>query len=356
MKKPFKIRPYRSKSGLPPGTLIHTGEKKTDKAKISVIDYTAESLFQQTVENIESSKQYIDSENISWINIDGLHEVDMLRSAGQIFGLHPLVLEDILSTNQRPKLEVYGDYIYIVCRMLLYDEQKMLLTNEQFSMVLGKNYVLTFQEKPGDVLNPVRHRLENESGRLRNNGSDYLAYAILDAIVDHYFVILEQVGEFIINIEKDLMNDPGEEIIDEIHDMKREMISLRSAIWPLRDVISQLNRGEFKFFTDKTLIFLRDLYDHTIQVVDTVESYRDMLSGLMDLYLSTLSNRMNEVMKVLTIIATIFIPLTFIAGVYGMNFEYMPELELPWAYPAVWVIMITMVIIMLIYFRKKKWL
>ncbi|MBD3274755.1 MAG: magnesium/cobalt transporter CorA, partial [Candidatus Marinimicrobia bacterium] len=202
----------------------------------------------------------------------------------------------------------------------------------------------------------VRKRMENEKSRLRNSGTDYLAYALIDAIVDHYFIVLDELGERIIGIEESLMNDPGEEILEEIHGLKREMISLRGAIWPMREVIAQIHRGESELFTEKTLLFLRDVYDHTIQVVDTVESYRDLLSGLMDLYLSTLSNRMNEVMKVLTIIATIFIPLTFIAGIYGMNFENMPELGIPWAYPAVWAVMIGVVIVMLIYFRKKKWL
>lgn len=356
MKKPFKIRRHRSKTGLPPGTLIHTGERKIETPVIRIIDYTVQNISKHTVDSVAECQEYRHKDSVTWINVDGLHEVELLKSIGEQYQLHPLVLEDILSTDQRPKIEMYDEYMYIVSRMLSFSEETGQISDEQFSLILGPNFVLTFQEKKGDVFDPVRQRMENEKSRLRNNRSDYLAYALIDAIVDHYFILLDQLGERIIGIEERLMNEPGEDIMEEIHNLKREMISLRGAIWPMREVIAQIHRGESDLFAEKTLLFLRDVYDHTIQVVDTVESYRDMLSGLMDLYLSTLSNRMNEVMKVLTIIATIFIPLTFIAGIYGMNFEHMPELGLPWAYPAVWGIMIGVVIIMLLYFRRKKWL
>lgn len=335
---------------------MHSGERKTEEIRISIIDYDASEVTERSMKDISECSPYKQMDTVTWINIDGLHDIKILETLGEQYGLHPLVMEDILSTRQRPKMEDYDDYLYLVLRMLTTDEADVKIEDEQFSMILGDNFVITFQEKPGDVFDPVRERLRNPKRQIRKLGADYLAYALIDAIVDHYFVALEAIGETIVDIEGKLMDDSEQEDLESIHGLKREMIFFRKSVWPLREVIAQINRGESQLFHKKTLVYLRDVYDHTIQVIDTNESYRDMLSSLLDLYLSTLSNKMNEVMKVLTIIATIFIPLTFIAGIYGMNFSYMPELEWKWAYPVVWAVIIVVTIGMVAFFKKRKWL
>lgn len=335
---------------------MHSGERKTEEIRISIIDYDASEVTERSMKDISECSPYKQMDTVTWINIDGLHDIKILETLGEQYGLHPLVMEDILSTRQRPKMEDYDDYLYLVLRMLTTDEADVKIEDEQFSMILGDNFVITFQEKPGDVFDPVRERLRNPKRQIRKLGADYLAYALIDAIVDHYFVALEAIGETIVDIEGELMDDSEQEDLESIHGLKREMIFFRKSVWPLREVIAQINRGESQLFHKKTLVYLRDVYDHTIQVIDTNESYRDMLSSLLDLYLSTLSNKMNEVMKVLTIIATIFIPLTFIAGIYGMNFSYMPELEWKWAYPVVWAVIIVVTIGMVAFFKKRKWL
>ncbi|HDR46993.1 MAG TPA: magnesium/cobalt transporter CorA, partial [Geoalkalibacter subterraneus] len=296
-----------------------------------------------------------DTDSISWINVEGLHQVEVIETLGQGFGLHPLVLEDILNTDQRPKVEIYDDYIFIVVKMLLYDTEHEGVRTEQVSLVLGKNFVISFQECHGDVFDGVRERLRH-GRRIRFLGSDYLAYALIDAIVDSHFFILEKIGEEIEQLEDELLADPSPESLNQIHRLRREMILLRKSVWPLRELVSELSREDTPMVSRETGVFLRDVYDHCIQVIDTVETFRDLLGGMLDLYMSNVSNRMNEVMKVLTLIATIFIPLTFIAGVYGMNFEYMPELSWKWAYPAVWGIMIGVGIGLVFLFKKKNWL
>ena len=261
-----------------------------------------------------------------------------------------------MNTEQRPKIDDLEDYIFVVLKMLSYDSDQNQLRMEQISLVLGKNFVLSFQENTGDVFGPVRDRIRKAKGRIRKMGPDYLAYALLDAIMDNYFLVLEKLGEEIESLEEDLVSHPTPETVQKIHNLKRELIFLRKSVWPLREVINVLEKAETDLIQSRTLIFLRDIYDHTIQVIDTVETFRDMVSGMLDIYLSSVSNRMNEVMKVLTIIATIFIPLTFIAGVYGMNFKAMPELEISWGYPAVLVIMVVIGVMMLMMFRRKRWL
>jgi magnesium transporter len=290
------------------------------------------------------------------VNIDGLHEVDIIEKIGGNFGLHPLVLEDILNTQQRPKLDDLEEYLFIVTKMLAYDVEQHQVKAEQFSLVLYKNCIITFQERVGDVLDPIRERLRRGKGRIRKMGADYLAYALIDAIVDNYFIVLEKIAEKVESLEEEIVTEPTPGTAHTIHHLKRELIFLRKSVWPLRELIGGLERGESALIMKKTTIFLRDVYDHTIQVIDTVETLRDMVSGMLDVYLSSISNRMNEVMKVLTIIATIFIPITFIAGIYGMNFEFMPELKWRWSYPVVWAVIIAVGISMLFYFRKKKWL
>lgn len=351
----LKMLKRRSKkAGLPPGSLVYVGEKKAEEVTNSIIDYDEKNFEERTVENVEECLPYKDASTVTWINIVGLHDVNIIEKIGKHFGLHPLILEDVLNTEQRPKMEDFEDYIFIVTKMLYFKGSE--IDSEQISIVLGPNYVLTFQEKTGDVFDAARKRIKESKGKIRKLGSDYLAYALIDAIVDNYFLVLEKMGETIEQLEEELLEEPTPKTLNTIHNLKRELIFLRKSVWPLREVINTVYKGDSKLIGDTTQIYLRDVYDHTIQVVDTIETFRDMVSGMLDVYLSSVSNRMNEVMKVLTIIATVFIPLTFIAGVYGMNFQYMPELGWRWSYPAVWAVMLIVGVTMFMYFRKKGWL
>jgi magnesium transporter len=286
----------------------------------------------------------------------GIQQVEVLEKLGHCFTVHPLALEDILNTEQRPKVEDYGEDLFIVVKLISYNEKKDEIEAEQISLILRPNALLSFQEKEGDDFASVKERLRAGKGRMRKMGADYLAYTLLDIVVDQYFIVLEKLGERIEVLEEKLLADPGTATLQKIQNLKREMLLLRKWIWPLREVISSLERGEFPGIQESTRIYLRDVYDHAIQVMDTVEIFRDMLSGMLDIYLSSLNNRMNAVMKVLTIIATIFMPLTFLAGVYGMNFKHMPELDWPWGYPLILAVMGFVAILMLTLFRRKKWL
>jgi magnesium transporter len=344
------------KAGLAPGTLVHIGERLLETPRITVIDYDEKTFGEKQAGRIEECIAFQTTPTVSWINIDGLHDISIIEGIGKHFDIHSLILEDILNTNQRPKFEDMEKYIYVVLKMLCFDEQTQTILSEQVSIVLASNYIISFQENIGDVFEPIRDRIRNAKGRVRKMGSDYLMYVLLDAIVDSYFGILEKLGEKIENLEEELIGDPTEKTLKQIHNLKREMVYLRKSVWPLRELISAMERSESTFIKESTGVYLRDVYDHTIQVIDTVESFRDMVSGMLDIYLSSISNRMNAVMKVLTIIATIFIPLTFVAGIYGMNFKYMPELEWKWGYLSVWIVMLIIGICMLIYFRRKKWL
>ena len=344
------------KAGRPPGTLIHVGETPASAVSIRCIEYDRDHLADRQVETPAECRLSADSGRIGWINLDGVHDLPLLEQIGSLFNLHPLVLEDIVNTDHRPKFEDFDDYLFLTLKMLHYDGAKAEISTEQVSLVLTTHQVLSFQERQGDVFEGVRQRLRNNKGRIRKMGADYLAYALLDAVVDSYFAILEQIGEQIEQLEAELLQRPSPEILNRIHHFKREMILLRKAIWPLRELIGVLQRCESPLVSENTAVFLRDVYDHTIQIIDTVETFRDVLSGLLDLYLSTISNRMNEVMKVLTIIATIFIPLTFVAGIYGMNFDHMPELHWRWSYPLLWLVMLVMAGGMYLFFRKKRWL
>ena len=351
------VRKRSQKAGLPPGSLVHIGRQRLEKTKITVIDYDETQFIEQSFDTVEACFAFRDKPTVTWINIDGIHQAEVIEKIGACYNLHPLVLEDIQNSEQRPKIESYTDYLYIVLKMLYFDEEVKAVSTEQVSLIVGRNYVLSFQEGlEGDVFGHLRGRLRNEKGRARKFGADYLAYSLIDAIVDNYFSIIERLGENIELLEERLVSNPGTDTLHDIHYLKREMIYLRKAVWPLREVISIFSRTDSDIVQEATRIYLRDVYDHTIQVIDTVETYRDMVSGMLDIYLSSVSNRMNAVMKVLTIIATIFMPLTFIAGVYGMNFKHMPELEWHYGYFMIWGVMIAIAVWMLIYFRKKKWL
>jgi len=348
-------RKRATRAGLPPGTLEHIGERKIDKARISIIDYDEAQFSETEVKTIEECFPFRDRPTVTWINIDGLHQVDIIEKLGTHFGLHPLLLEDILNTEQRPKMEDYGDYIFFVLKMIYFDKDGEMEI-EQVSLILGTNFVISLQERQGDVLDPVRDRIRNRKGRIRKAGADYLAYSLIDTIVDNYFIVLEHVGDRIEDTEQQLTLDPTPSTLQLIRKLKKEIIFIRKSVWPLREVISGLERCESTLIHESTDAYLRDVYDHTIQIIDTVESHRDMIAGMLDIYLSSISNRMNEVMKVLTIFASIFIPLTFVAGVYGMNFAFMPELQWRWGYFVVLGLMLIIGITMLMYFRRKKWL
>ena len=349
------VKKTSRKTGLSPGTLIHIGDQKVEKTNITLIDYDEAHLEERELPIIAEHLPLRDQSTVTWINVDGLHEVDVIAKLGGLFNLHPLTQEDILNTGQRPKSEAYDDYIFVVFKMLYYNSGNEICC-EQVSLVLGSSFLISFQEATGDVFDTVRDRIRKSKGRIRKAGPDYLAYALIDAVVDHYFVILEKIAERLESIEEELVDGPGPQTLEKLHELKREMIYLRRQVWPTREILNTMVKEESPFITDATKIFFRDVYDHTIQVIDTLESFRDLASGMLDVYLSTISNRMNEIMKVLTIIATIFIPMTFIAGIYGMNFKYMPELQWHWAYPVLWLILICLFVGMLGWFRHKKWL
>ena len=325
-----------SKVGLGPGALIHVGEKKAEKVVIRVLAYNSEKLIEKKLETVEDCVAFRDQPDINlWINVDGLDRVDIIEKLGNYFNIHPLTLEDVLNTGQRPKTEDYGSYIYTVLKMILLNTEKEEIILDQVSIIVGPNYILSFQEREGDVFDLLRERFENPASRLRKSGVDYLAYSLIDAVIDNYFLILEHFGEKIEDLEEELIIQPKPETLKAVLKYKRDLILLRKSVWPLRELINGLQRIESELIRETTRIYLRDIYDHTIQVIDSVEDFRDILSSMVDVYLSSVSYRMNDVMKVLTVIATIFIPLTFIAGVYGMNFEYMPELRWRWGYHAV---------------------
>ena len=350
------IRKATKKAGLPPETMVHVGEKKTDRVKITLIDYDAETFEEKALSTPQECSAYRDAPTMTWINVHGVHGVEEIRGIGECFGLHPLVLEDIVNTQQRTKMDEFKDYIFLVMKIISYDEENFELKVEQFSLILGPNYVLTFQEKETGLFESLRERIRQHKGNIRNRGPDYLVFELLDTVVDHYFVALEQLGEDVEEQEEDLVASPRTENLQMIHQLKKNMIRLRRCVWPLREVIGGLERGKTDLVQEKSLIYFRDVYDHTIQIIETTEAFRDIVSGMLDIYLSSINNRMNEVMKVLTVIATIFIPLTFLTGIYGMNFHYMPELNWRWGYYFTCFIMVAIAVVMLVYFRRKKWL
>jgi magnesium transporter len=343
-------------AGLAPGEMVLIGEQKMERPRITILDYDEGQVTEKEAAAIEECFPFKDKPTVTWINMDGVHDLSVIEKIGTRFGVHPLVLEDIVNTGQRPKMEDFGEYIFVVFKMLLHDAAKDQVRTEQVSLILGPNFVISFQEVEGDVFDPVRERIRGAKGRVRKMGADYLCYTLMDAVVDNYFLILEKLGDQVEGMEAQLVSNPTPGTLQTIHTMKREMIYLRKSVWPLRELISGLQRAESELISDGVQVYLRDIYDHTIQVMDTVESLRDMVSGMLDTYLSSVSNRMNEVMKVLTIIATIFIPITFIAGVYGMNFEFMPELGVRYGYFVALGVMGGVALVMVHYFRRKGWL
>jgi len=344
-------------AGLPPGTLVHIGEKKVEKVRISVIDYDEGHFQERVVDTVEECFPFRDKPTVTWINVDGVHDLDVVEKLGGCFGIHPIVLEDVVNTMQRPKMLDFGDYIFIALKMLYFDDSKKKgVKVEQVSVIFGPNFVISFQEDIGDVFDPVRDRIRKGKGKIRRSSADYLAYSLIDSIVDGYFIVFEWLGERIEEVQERLVVTPTVENLQTIHYLKSEMIELRKAVWPLREVIANLERTDSPLIKKDTIIFLRNVYGHTIEIIETIESFRDLISGMIDIYLSSLSMKLNEVMKYLTIIATIFMPLTFIVGIYGMNFKYMPEIGWRFGYPMVMSVILIVGVSMLIYFRRKKWL
>jgi magnesium transporter len=347
----------RMPPGTPPGTLIVDPEAL--HPVIRVMAYGPEGFVEQEVPDPRRVRDFLGKWPVIWVNVEGLGSVETIQTLGEIFDLHSLALEDVLDVHQRPKVEEYDQYLFVVARMPMSGER---LDTEQFSLFLGPHFVLTFDERPGDCLEPVRERLRHKRGRLRDANADYLAYALLDAIVDSYFPLLEDYGERLETLEDEVITRPTHDIVSRVHKVKRDLLTLRRAIWPQREAINSLFRDVTPLVTDETRVYLRDCYDHTVQVLDLVETYRELGADLMDVYLSNVSNRINEVMRVLTVIAVIFIPLTFIAGVYGMNFNpdrspwNMPELNWYWGYPFSLTLMAVVAVGQLVFFWRRGWL
>jgi magnesium transporter len=344
------------KKGLSPGSLVYVGEQKTSPAKVSAISYDAGDVEEWAEISPEQAVALEKKDGVVWIDISGIHDVAVVEKIGNAYGLHALTLEDILNTGHRPKIDDYGDYLFFVLKMVYNDIDDGSLQIEHICLVLGSGFIISFQEVAGDVFDPVRRRIRTGKGKIRKSGADYLAYALLDMIVDHYYVVLDEMGEEIEALQEMVLSKPDSSVLARIYDCKHRYLMVRKSIWPLREILSAVLRESFDLIHEDVRFYLRDVYDHVIQVADTIETYRDMLSGLLDIYMSSVSHKMNEVMKVLTVIATLFIPLTFFAGVYGMNFHYMPELEWRFAYPAFWAAAILLFVVMLILFKRKKWL
>jgi magnesium transporter len=344
-------------AGLPPGALVFVGAKITENVSITITEYSDTRFEERKAVKLEECfLSCQDRETITWVHVSGLHEPEIIESIGNHYKIHSLILEDVLNTNHNPKIEDYEDVIFMVMKIFYHDSTAENIEFEQFSLILGSNLVLSFQEGNQDIFEPVRKRLRTGTGRIRKSGADYLAYVLADTAVDNYFIVTEAIEDRMEAVEEDLLTDLSQEALQEIHELKRDIIFLRRAVLPVRGLISKLEKTDSRLVSENTHVYLRDLYDHIIQVAETLETFREMATSLLEIYHSGVSNKMNEVMKVLTLIATIFIPLTFIAGIYGMNFKYMPELEWRWGYPLVWLIIVLVGIVMLIYFKKKKWL
>ena len=341
--------------GLPPGTLRLAADVKEEPAHVTLTRYT-EAKHEAFEIDAGFAWAKARGDGVAWINVDGLKDLKLLQAIGEAYNIHPLALEDILNVGQRPKFEEYDNFAFIVLDMLTLDPQTGEARSEQISMLLLDKLLITFQETRGDIFDPVRERARGGKGRLRKRGADYLAYCLVDAIVDHYFVILEKISERVEDIEADLVATPESSHLQSIHHLKRELIFLRKHIWPLRELLGGMERSESPLIDASTGVFLRDVYDHCIQIVDSVESLRDIVTGMLDIYLSSVNNKMSEVMKVLTMMSTIFIPLSFIAGLYGMNFEFMPELKFQHGYFAALGLMAAIALAMVVFFRRRKWL
>lgn len=348
------FRRISEKVDLPPGSPVRAEEKPAGEVRISVLEYDESRFQEREVKSVDECFPLKPSPTITWINVVGVHQAEVVGKIGEQLGVHPIVLEDVMNAGQRPKLEDFEQYLFLVVRMLRVDGGE--IDSENVSLIVGPNYVVSFQEREGDVFDPVRVRIRSGKGRVRRMSSDYLAYSLIDAIVDNYFLVLEKVGERIEEVEEELLANPTPQTLKKIHELRRSLLFLHKSVWPIREIVSALEKGESPLVKKATIVFLRDLYDHTIQVIETNEMYREMLSEMVDAYISSINNKTNEIIKVLTVIATLFMPLTFIASIYGMNFTWMPETQWPEGYHMVLAVMAVIGVIMLIFFRKKKWI
>ena len=357
----MKMHVSKKKKGMSPGSLIFTGEKKTENVTISLLDYNSGDFIEKNINDLNELEAYKNNSNVTWINIVGLHDINVLEKIGNIFDIHPLVLEDILNVSHNPKIEDYEHFLFLVIKMISYKEDSNCLDIEQVSLIIGKKYIITFQEKNGDVFDPIRDRIRTSKGLVRKYNEDYLAYRILDSIIDNYFSVLENFDERIEDMEDQILSQPDDLSLEEIHNLRKELIKLRRAVSPLREMIFTIEKEKFNFIQKTTYVYLRDLSDHIKQIIDSIENYREFINGLLEVYLSNASHRMNEVVKLLTIISTIFIPLTFVVGIYGMNFRTdasrwnMPELDWAFGYPFVMGLMVVIAVTLIIFFKKKRW-
>ncbi len=355
------LKNAKKKTGQYPGSLIYTGERGLNGIQITIINYTKDDFRVRKVEDIASVQKFAETDELTWLNIDGIHNTNFIGKIGEIFNIHPLTLEDILNTSHRPKTEDNLDYIFIVLKMLTYDSKKSKMKSEQVSLVINNKFLLSFQEDKIDEFEGIRENIKTNKGHIRDWGTDFLAYRILDLIVDNYFILLENIGDRIEAVEDELLLHPDENCLRKIYEIKEDLLLIRRAAWPLRETVSSLERIDSVLLNRKIRPYVRDVYDHVIQIIDTTENYREMVSALQDIYLSTISNKMNEIMKVLTIISTIFIPLNFIAGVYGMNFNTeiskynMPELNWVFGYPMILTVMLSVSAGLIFFFKRKKW-
>lgn len=350
-----KSHKIKRRIGQSPGTLTFIGEKKTDSIEKEIVSYTPEFYVQQTKPSLKELMEFYSDERENWINIEGLHDTAVIKNVGKQFSLHPLLLEDVMNVEQRPKSEDFGDYIFFTIKIATHLSINGI-DYEQLSFVLGKNFLISFQERPNDTFDTVKERLEASKGKLRLRKVDYLFYRLIDSVVDSYYLVLDYLADRIEELEEEVLKRPTTYSLHKLQDIKKELIYLRRSIYPVREALNTLARGENDILSEETQRYFTDVYDHAIHVIESLETYRELTGGIMDIYMNAISNRLNEVMKVLTIISTIFIPLTFIVGVYGMNFDFMPELHIKYGYPAVWAIMILIIILMLYYFKRKKWL
>ena len=342
--------------GQAPGTVVYVGNKQASELFVDVFNYSKELFQELELKTIEEAFTYKNTDTVSWVNVNGLRHVETLKTIGSFYDLHPLLIEDIANTHQAAKLDDYDTHLFIVLKMLRLSETQELVY-EHVSLVLGKNYVLSFQEADGDVFDGIRNRLRIATTKIRTLGEDYLLYALMDAVVDHYFYCIESIGEKIEALEERLFDSKDKHNwVFQLQQLKKEILKMRRAIFPLREVILRIEKSEHRLISKHTQLYLRDLYDHINQITDNLESYREMAWGLLEMYMSTVSNTMNEIMKVLTIIASIFIPLTFLAGIYGMNFEYIPELQYKYGYFVLWGVMAVIFVGLLYYFKRKRWL
>lgn len=353
-KKKRNIRKHSAKAGLPPGALVLVGDQKEERVTIELIDYSEDVASETEVIDVGFLEESLHTSTVSWVNINGIHNTEAIDAIGKVYGIHNLVLEDILNTDHRPKVEPFEDYVFFTMKMMWYNEEDEL-EREQISIVFGKPYVLCFQERKGDIFDPIRERIRTNSGLIRKKGSDYLVYRLIDTVVDNYFIIIERIEERVEDLEELITADTDDDHTRTIQHLKREIITLKRALLPLREAVSGLEKGVSDLVHSDNEKYFRDVYDHLIQIADNLETNREVLSGLMDMQMANMSNRMNQVMKVLTVIATIFIPLTFIAGIYGMNFDNMPELHFKYGYHTVWAVMLVVFVLMLVFFRRKKW-